>query len=103
MSNSPAHQAADPVPEFDEENGCYERTFDTDEQIVTDLVMTLASISDEEPESMPPLQESIDTTILERLLSHDNADSDARLSFTYYDFRVTVWNDGDTSIHPLSN
>ncbi|WP_232688796.1 HalOD1 output domain-containing protein [Halobacterium zhouii] len=103
MSNSPASQTADPAPEFDEENGCYERTFNTDDQIVTDLVMTLANISGDDPESMPPLQESIDTAILERLLAHDNADSDARLSFTYYDFRVTVWNDGDTSIHPLSN
>lgn len=103
MSNSPAHQAAESSPEFDEENGCYERSFDSPEQIVTDLVMTLATITDEEPESMPPLQESIDTTILQRLLAHDNADSDARISFTYYDFRVTVWNDGDTSIHPLSN
>ena len=103
MSNSPASQAADLTPEFDEENGCYERSFSTDDQIVTDLVMTLASITDEAPEAMPPLQESIDTTILQRLLEHDNPDSDARLSFTYYDFRVTVWNDGDTSIYPLSN
>lgn len=102
MSNSPAHQATDQGPEFDEENGCYERSFDTGDQIVTDLVMTLATISGEEPESMPPLQESIDTTILQRLLDHDNEESDARLSFTYYDFRITVWNDGDTTIHPLS-
>lgn len=103
MSNSPAQQAAELNPEFDEENGCYERSFDSPEQIVTDLVMTLAAISNEDPETMPPLQDSIDTTILQRLLAHDNDDSDARISFTYYDFRVTVWNDGDTSIHPLSN
>ena len=102
MSNSPAQSATRAAPEFDKENGCYERSFDTDEQIVTDLVMTLAQIADEEPESLPPLQESIDTTILERLLDHD-AGADARLSFTYYDFRVTVWHDGDTTIYPLSN
>lgn len=99
MSDSIAQQ---PKPRPEGDTPCYERTLDSDDP-VTDFVMAVASIADEDPGEMPQLQRTIDTGIIERLLEQDGSDANARLSFSYHGYRVTMWSDGDVSFQPVSD
>lgn len=67
--------------------------------ICTRIVLAVGSRIGEEPTQMLPLHRSVDPDALEAHVG--NRDRGAELTFEYYDYRVTVRDDGHVTAIPL--
>ena len=62
-----------------------------------EIVATIASALGTAPSELPPLQESIDSEAVQRVLETGHR---SRLSFRYYGFRIVVGADGTVAVYP---
>ena len=68
-------------------------TFDLegDDSVVTAVVISVAAVAGVEPNALPPLQETVDTDALERIVgSAATADTEMTVTFEYAGFQVAV-------------
>lgn len=88
-------------PEFDPERGTYEVYHDTDSswEVSTTLVLSLSSLTDDDPRQMRSLNSVVDPDVLNGHVRGRN--SGATLSFEFHDHRVTVQDDGHLELFPL--
>lgn len=67
-----------------------------DESVTEAIVYAVASIVDADPASLPPLGEEVDTDAINTLFGQQrSAERNARLSFRYHGFEVTVYDHGE--------
>lgn len=72
----------------------------TCDSITIDIIETVAAATDEDPMTLPPLYEHVNTEALESLFKQtpSGRDRTGKISFQYYGFVVTVSYDGGTTI-----
>ena len=73
-----------------------ERT--TKRELTTDVVYTVADVSDTDPVDLPPLYDVIDTDALNDLVAGSYDSALRTISFQYCGYTVTVTGDGDISV-----
>lgn len=88
-------------PEFDAQSGTYRFSYDTDSStsVSTSLVLSLCSLTDDEPTQMRPLSRAVDPDVLE---SHvESRDRGSNLTFEFHGHRVTVQDGGQVEFSPI--
>lgn len=103
-SNTPSLMSAYPTavrPTYDPRTGNYETHHDTATSwnVSTTVVLSLGSLTGDDPKEMYPLGRAIDPEALNRHISDRNDDAD--LSFEYHGHHVTVHTDGRLRFAPL--
>lgn len=81
-------------PEFDPQTGCHRVHHDADSpwEASTTLVLSLCSVTDEDPTEMLPLDRAVDPEVLNRHVR--GRERGAVLSFEFDGHRVAVRDDG---------
>ena len=88
-------------PEYDPRTETYAVYHDSDSawDVTTTLVLSLSSLTDDEPREMGPLAHVVDPDVLTGHVRGGN--EDATLAFEFHDHRVTVRGDGRIRFAPL--
>jgi len=88
-------------PSYDPRTETYEVHHDGDSalDVTTTLVLSLSSLTDDDPREMRPLAHTVDPDALDRHVR--GADESATLSFEFHGYRVTVGSDGRIRFAPL--
>ena len=81
-------------PEFDSRKGVYRITHESDRPwpVSTTAVLAISSVTGDEPTDMIPLATVVDPDVLNSHVQHNTGD--AKLSFEYHGYDVTVRSDG---------
>lgn len=77
-------------------SGPAERT--TKRELTTDVVYTVADVSDTDPTDLPPLYDAIDTDALNDLVAGSHDGALRTIAFQYCGYTVTVTGDGDINV-----
>lgn len=88
-------------PEFDAQSETYRVSHDTDSpwEVSTTLVLSLSSLTGDEPTQMRPLNRAVDP---DKLTSHVRGrDQGALVSFDFHGYHVTARDDGQITFTPL--
>ena len=88
-------------PRFDPDAGTYHLSHDLDASwpISTSIVLSLSSLTEDDPTEMPPLARAVDPDELQGHIS--GRSHGAELEFQWQGFRVTVRDDGETTFTPV--
>lgn len=88
-------------PEFDTRSKTYRISYDPDRStsVSTTLVLSLCSLTGDEPTQMRPLSRAVDPDVLESHVQSRDRGSD--ISFEFHDHQVTVQDDGQIEFTPI--
>ncbi|WP_410767665.1 HalOD1 output domain-containing protein [Haloferax sp. DFSO60] len=84
--------------EYDSDAGTYRTTPTGDEPLGTSLVLCIASIKNTLPTQLPPLARTIDPDALDAIFADAQ---NARLSFSYAGFDITIDSNDSIELRPL--
>lgn len=90
-------------PTFDSDTETYHMSHDADASwpISTSIVLSLSSLTEDDPTEMSPLVRAVDT---DELQGHISGQSHrAEMNFQWHDFRVSVRDDGETTFTPVTD
>lgn len=90
-------------PTFDPDTETYHMSHDTDTSwpISTSIVLSVSSLTEDDPTEMSPLARTVDP---DKLQGHISGQSHgAEMEFVWYDYRVTVRDDGETTLTPVTD
>jgi len=73
-------------------------TIRSDTEPTTAIVETVATATDRDPLTLPPLHEFVDTDALNTLLASAHGDEQLRVQFSYEGVTVTVSGDGSITV-----
>lgn len=90
--------------QYSQDSETYRFEYDSDKTSASMAVVAAVSeVTETDPAAMEPLQETIDTDALNRLLlRRDGADGDIKIRMTVEDYAVTVYSYGVVTVVPDS-